>query len=682
MESWEQPVDVLPGVGPAARVALAEVGIHTVADFAWILPRSYDDYRAPITLESLRERARLGEPGAATVAGVVHSASRVPMRGRRGVQIVVRDEAGAKLVCSWFFAAHGVAALAEPGRALLVRGAPRLVRGTLRMAHPDILVDAAETRALRPRYRKLGGLAEGLFRRVFEHFADADVPLPDPLPDAVRPLFTSLDGGLRAIHRPTSLDVPALRGALARMAFVEAFARVRARLEAEAQRSGSSALGLPWDPAHATRVAAALNVQFTRSQRTAIEALGRDLAQPTPMRRLLSGDVGTGKTAVLLTAVAQCVAAGAQVAILAPTTVLVEQYGRVLEPLASDLGERIVSLAAGQRVAEKRRGLESVASGAARIVLGTHALLSTDVRFSRRALVIVDEQHRLGVAQRLALVQKESPYAPHLLTVSATPIPRTLALALRGDLASSILDERPPGRTQVTTTLAARADTESLLPMIREAVARGERALWIVPRIDGDDESSVSARTDWLHEHLAGIAVGVLHGGVAVGKRKGALDAFRTGDTPVLLATSMIEVGIDVPEATLVVIDGAERFGLAQLHQLRGRVGRGLGAGRCVLLHGELTAAAARRLRILEDHADGEAVARADLELRGAGDPEGLAQHGEAGFTYLDPWHPPPWIAEVPGIVQRTELDAPEHRLLLGLLARFGTVLGLREDAG
>jgi len=659
-----------------------------VADFAWILPRAYDDYSAPVTLEALRERARVGEPGPAAVAAVVHSVSRLPMRGRRGVQVVLRDESGAKLVCSWFFAAHGVAALAEPGKAWLVRGVPRLVRGTLRMAHPDVLADTPEARALRPRYRKLGGLAEGIFRRVFEQLADADVPLPEPLPEPMRRSFPSLAGGLRAIHRPASSDAPALRGALARMAFVEAFARVRARLAAEALGEGRPALVLAWDPALPRRVADALKLQFTRSQQRAVAAIGHDLARTTPMRRLLSGDVGTGKTAVLLGAVAQCVAAGAQVAILAPTTVLVEQYARVLEPVVASLGVAVTSIASGQRAAEKRAALASVASGAARIVLGTHALLGAEVRFAKLALVVVDEQHRLGVAQRLALVQKGSPHAPHLLTVSATPIPRTLALALRGDLASSVLDERPPGRVSVTTTLAPRAETEAVLALLSETVARGERALWVVPRIVGDDdESTIAARTDALREQLEGASLGVLHGGLAAAKRKDALDAFRRGETQVLLATSMIEVGIDVPEATLVVVDGAERFGLAQLHQLRGRVGRGDRPGRCVLLHGDLTAEAARRLRILVDHPDGEAVARADLELRGAGDPDGLAQHGDAGFTYLDPWHPPAWIADVPDLVATTlrddpELEAPEHRLLRSLLARFDVVGGLREDAG
>jgi len=685
---WDDPVDVLPGVGGAARSALGEVGIHTVAEFAWVLPRAYDDYRAPLTLEAMRERARGGEPGAAVVAAVVHSVSRLPLRGRRGVQLVLTDEAGAKLVCSWFFAAHGIAALAEPGKALLVRGVPRLVRGTLRMAHPDVLADAPEARALRPRYPKLGGLAEGLFRKVFEQLADADVPLPEPLPEAMRRTFPSLEGGLRAIHRPASSDAPALRGALERMAFVEAFGRVRARLRAEAEGEGKPALALAWDPAHSARVGSALGLQFTRSQQRAVAAIGHELAQTTPMRRLLSGDVGTGKTAVLLGAVAQCVLAGAQVAILAPTTVLVEQYARVLEPVTASLGVGVASVTAGQRVAEKRAALASVASGGAGIVLGTHALLGADVRFARLALVVVDEQHRLGVAQRLALVQKDSPHAPHLLTVSATPIPRTLALALRGELASSILDERPPGRVAVTTTLAPRAETESVLALLSETVARGERALWVVPRIEGDDdESSIAARTDGLREHLTGAVLGVLHGGLAAAKRKAALDAFRNGETQVLLATSMIEVGIDVPEATLVVVDGAERFGLAQLHQLRGRVGRGDRPGRCVLLHGDLTAEAAQRLRILAEHADGEAVARADLALRGAGDPDGLAQHGDGGFAYLDPWHPPAWIAEVPALVLATlredpELEAKEHRLLRGLLARFGALAGLREDAG
>jgi ATP-dependent DNA helicase RecG len=335
-----------------------------------------------------------------------------------------------------------------------------------------------------------------------------------------------------------------------------------------------------------------------------------------------------------------------------------------------------------------------VASGAAQVVVGTHALLQEDVVFARLGLVVVDEQQRLGVAQRLTLVKRGDPSGlrPHLLSLSATPIPRTMALALRGELATSVLDERPRGRDPVQTQLCPRDDSARWLAAAREACARGERVFFVCPRIEDDDEEEATgavARAERLTRDLEPVRVGVVHGAMPAAERAGAMRAFRRGEAQVLVGTTVIEVGIDVPEATLMIVDGAASFGLAQLHQLRGRVGRGDRPGQCLLLHDEpLTDLARRRLQTVARTTDGAEIARADLELRGAGDLGGTRQSGVVeDFAWLDPRQPPPWIERVGDDARRIftrdpKLEAPEHRALALAVRRLSTVMALREEAG
>jgi ATP-dependent DNA helicase RecG len=345
------------------------------------------------------------------------------------------------------------------------------------------------------------------------------------------------------------------------------------------------------------------------------------LAGDRPSRTLLTGDVGTGKTAVLLAAAAQVASSGAQVAILAPTTILAEQYLAAMEPL------RAIGLRVGTDLDDQ-------------VVVGTHALLSERVKFRDLALAVVDEQHRLGVGQRLALVEKGS--APHLITVSATPIPRTLALALRGEIETVHLEERPRGRTTPTTRVLPRSAWPEVLSEIEATLARGERVFVVSARIEEDAEDARSgpgaiAREKELKKRFRSALL--VHGAMPDDEARAAVSAFRSGDAKILVGTSILEVGIDVPEATLLVVDGADRFGLAQLHQLRGRVGRGDRAGRALLIHDpETSELAQKRLAALALASDGLAVARADLALRGAGDLDGARQSGEAsGLRWLDP---------------------------------------------
>jgi ATP-dependent DNA helicase RecG len=700
----ESPVDALPGLGSAAREALGAHGVATLFDLLWTLPIGYDDLTRPLNVEQAVAAARAAlDHGQATarlaVHGVVRSASLVFSRGRRFVSVVVRGEGKASITANWFFAAHGILAIARTGQPCLLVGRVRLDKaGRARMAHPDLLRDDAPYdsgesslgvtgRCVRPRYPRLG-VPEGVLRRSIALALErVSAPL-DPVPDAIReregmPPTASL---LAAIQRPTSVPSESLRrAAIERLAFAEGFTRLLARMEAEAR--GGEAPILKANRAIFARLRAELGFALTEGQLEAIAAISKDLSATRPMRRLLLGDVGTGKTAVALAAAAQCVAAGHQVAILAPTGVLADQYMDAVGPLARATGAK-VALVTASRSPSTPLPFETLD-----VAIGTHALLSESVRFARLGLVIVDEQHRLGVAQRVALVRKGG--RPHLLTLSATPIPRTLALALRGELATSALPERPKGRAPVETVVLGEEALPRILTEVREGAERGERAFVVCPRIsqgEADDEEEVVATAEEtaksLERSLAPFRVALLHGGQPNEEQKHAMRAFRTGQVAVLVATTVVEVGVDVPEATRMVIVGADRFGMAQLHQLRGRVGRGDRPGRCYLVHRSTDPLALRRLEAVRALSTGDEIARADLALRGAGDLDGTRQSGmEEELLYLDPASPPSWLLRLENDARTLlrgdpSLEAPEHRGLALSVRRFQKALAMRDEAG
>lgn len=720
--SCEDPVGLARGIGPVTADKLAAAGVATIADLVWTLPVAWDDLRTPVGVAEAIDRAAACSqsrepPPRLCVRGVVKSATLVPMRGRRAVRVVVADAGrAASLDAWWFYAAHGVLSLAKPGVACLVVGRVRVREGKRAgMAHPDLLRDEEKARGIRPRY-PASGVAPGIVRRAMADALGRTSPLPDPVPRdiAARESMPDAEPLLRAVHG-AMLDeagdraddpgrslvslahaVEARRALADRLAWVEAFTRVWQRLLAESHWGDARAPVIARDQDVLDRFARALCFDLTAAQRRAIEAVARDLDSTVPMRRLLLGDVGTGKTAVALAAAALCVAAGRQCALLVPTGVLAEQYVDAAAPLAKALCcARVVCVESGMRAAERREAIASIAAGAASVVVGTHALLEEDVTFARLGLVVVDEQQRLGVAQRLTLVKKGQGIRPHLLSLSATPIPRTLALALRGEMATSVLDERPRGRAAAAAEMRPRSRMDSVVAEVRAACARGERVLFVCPRIEEDDEddedkeSGVVARAERLSRALSPVRVVVVHGAMRARDRAEAMRALRRGDAQVLVGTTVIEVGIDIPEATLVVIDGAERFGLAQLHQLRGRVGRGERAGRCILLHDDAPSdLARRRLETIVDIRDGAEIARADLALRGAGDLGGTRQSGLAvDFEWLAPDDPPPWIdrieADARAIVDRDpRLERPEHRALAQAVRRFARQIAVREEAG
>ena len=703
--SWESPIDRLPGIGPTLSSTLDELGIRAVADLLFTLPTRYDDRRAPLSIKDALDAAVRGER--VVVAASVESATVVPMRGRRAIRMVFTDGGKQKLHAWWFFMAHGPLAIGKAGGACLISGKITLdEKKPPRIIHPDLSADSAENRLVVPMGPRLGAPPR-VIRKAIAFAIESGVTLPDPIPEAItaREQMASLATVLRETQLARDASgatlLPSIetrRALLERLAWVEAFTRARDRLRGEAAGANATALPLPVNREAQTRLVAELGFSLTTAQKKAIAAVSADLTKSKPMRRLLLGDVGTGKTAVALAAVAQCVASGAQAAILAPTTILAEQYMDAVAPLARATGASIAFVGAGAKSTEKKKLEASLANGSIAVAIGTHALFRESVHFKKLGLVVVDEQHRLGVSQRLALSRKKdgSSYEPHLLTLSATPIPRSLALALRGELATSHLAERPKGRPPVVTEIVSRENMFEVVQRIRAACARKERVFFVAPRIevDEDDESTDPSfgavdRAKELAQLVAPVKVVLVHGAMPQAERSAAMRAFRSGEAQLLVGTTVIEVGVDVPEATLMVIDGADRFGLAQLHQMRGRVGRGDRPGSCILMHDEpMTPIARQRLQILAEHADGATVARADLELRGAGDLGGTRQSGvEEELIYLDPDSPPKWLERIDQDARAIEkkdpqLELPGHRALAHFVKSIERALVVRAEAG
>jgi ATP-dependent DNA helicase RecG len=682
----------LRGVGPALARQLATAGIERIADLFWLLPVGWDDLGRALDVAQAvalaEQRPRLA------VRGIVSSAGPVFLRGRRATRIVLTDRDGAKkLTLWWFFAAPGLLARAKPGAELLSIGrvSPSRRGPGARMAHPDLLPAGGPLPSIRSRYPRAGVSGERVRSLVSEALSVSEVPELVPPEIAAREGFGALAPLVRKLHAPGELPTPGeLYRAHEQLAWAEAFARVLVRRTRDAALCDRPSPVLPVAPGPVEQVRTRLGFELTTAQARAIDEISSDLAGTRPMRRLVLGDVGSGKTAVALAAIAQCVAAGRQAAVLAPTGVLAEQYRAAVAVLEQALGCRAAVLTAGARSAERAAIERDLAAGTLDVLVGTHALLERSVGFRELALVVVDEQQRFGVAQRLAMVEKAA-LVPHLLTLSATPIPRTLALALRGEVATSLLDTPPPGRKPVTTELVSRGAWEPrVLAAIEATAQRGEGIFVVCPRIGGDDDDGSETagaveRYSELARRLGKERVVLAHAGLPNRVLAQAVERFRHGQAAVLVGTTVVEVGIDVPHATLMVIDAAESFGLAQLHQLRGRVGRSRLPSQCLLVHEEPLAEPARsRLTALLELADGAAVARRDLELRGPGELSGTRQSGDAGLFFLDSFAQAPWLARICDDVARMLEQDPKlecHEGLSLFVQRTLSGAELREDA-
>jgi ATP-dependent DNA helicase RecG len=626
----------------APQRAMAKLGLLRDIDLALHLPLRYEDETRLARLAAAREGDTLQLE--ATV-----EECRVEFRPRRQLVARLVDDEGEPLVLRFlnFYPSQQKA---------LASGARLRVRGELRggflgreMVHPVVKpAGAALPTALTPVYPTSAQLPQAYLRKAVVS-ALARAPLHELLPPALVPAgLPTLQAALQLLHHPApGAPLATLEDrshpAWQRLKFEELLAQQLSQLTAQRERAllQAPALAALRGGLH-ERLLAALPFTLTAAQRRVCEEIAADLARGQPMHRLLQGDVGSGKTVVAALAAAVAIDSGWQCALMAPTEILAEQHFRKLVHWLEPLGITVAWLTGSRKGKGRKAMLEAVASGQAGLVVGTHAVIQHDVVFARLGLAVVDEQHRFGVAQRLALRDKLEQQAlePHLLMMSATPIPRTLAMSYFADLAVSTIDELPPGRTPVVTKLFADGRRDEVVARICDEVAQGKQVYWVCPLIEESEALDLRNATEThaqLCAELPGAVVGLLHGRMPAAEKAAVMAQFAAGQMPVLVATTVIEVGVDVPNASLMVIEHAERFGLSQLHQLRGRVGRGAVASVCVLLYtAPLSPTAKDRLRAMAETNDGFEIARRDLDIRGPGEFMGARQSGDALLRFAD----------------------------------------------
>lgn len=641
MADDDAPPPPPPKSGP--QKAMEKLGLRRDIDLALHLPLRYEDETRLTPIAALRDGS------SAQVEGIV-SECRVLLRPRRQLVVTLHDGQAALALRFLHFYASQQKAWA-PGARLRVRGEVRGGFLGLEMVHPAVRVVAegeALPSALTPVYPTSAQLPQAYLRKaVASGLARAD--LAELLPASLAPPgLMPLREALQFLHHPapdvgTATLEDRSHPAWQRLKFEELLAQQLSQLQArrarEAQRAPAFPVrrgGLP------ERLLAALPFALTPAQRRVGEEIAADLGRAQPMQRLLQGDVGSGKTVVAALAAALAIDAGWQCALMAPTEILAEQHLRKLVGWLEPLDVHVAWLTGSRKGRQRREMLERVASGEAALVVGTHAVIQDQVEFARLGLAIIDEQHRFGVQQRLALRSKlsEGPLEPHTLMMSATPIPRTLAMTLFADLDISTIDELPPGRTPVVTKLFADGKRDAVIARIRDEVAQGRQVYWVCPLIDESetlDLQNATATHQQLCEALPGQMVGLLHGRMPAGEKAAVMSLFTGGQMAVLVSTTVIEVGVDVPNASLMVVEHAERFGLSQLHQLRGRVGRGAQASVCVLLYSTpLSDTAKARLKAMLETHDGFEIARRDLEIRGPGEFLGARQSGAPLLRFAD----------------------------------------------
>jgi len=621
-------------LAPATAKKLAKLGIRSRFDLLWHLPLRYEDE----TRLTAPERAVPGEP--VLVQGTVRRAE-IAFRPRR--QLVVHAD-GLVLRFLNFYGSQlkQFERAAAEGAAVRAFGEVRPGWFGAEMVHPRYRIGAANDplpATLTPVYPTTAGLGQATLRKLVEDALDSE-SFEDTLPPALlrRYALAPLEASIRVLHRPApGADLaPAWR----RVKFDELLAQqLHKRLLYERRRERAAPV-LPADGPLLRQFLGKLPFQLTRAQRRVMAEILRDLAQPHPMQRLLQGDVGSGKTIVAAIACLAAVDAGAQAAVMAPTEILAEQHYRKFSSWLEPIGVPMAWLHGGLPAAERRRARKAIEEGTAGIAVGTQALFQEGVEFRRLALAIVDEQHRFGVRQRLELRRKSERAAAHQLMMSATPIPRTLEMTHDADLDVSTIDELPPGRRRVTTRLFSAARRGEVLERIRAACAEGQQSYWVCPVIEESKELDLQPALQ-AYEELRGelpeLRVGLVHGRMGPADKAAAMQAFAAGQTQLLVCTTVVEVGVDVPNASLMVIEHAERFGLAQLHQLRGRVGRGARESACILLYQEpLTEGARERLKVIFENSDGFAIAEADLRIRGPGEILGERQSGEVPLRFAD----------------------------------------------
>lgn len=630
-------IRTLPGVGPKLEKLIAKIAGPRLVDLILDLPVGVVD-------RSYRPKLIEAEPGRIATVDV-HVLDHMPPRVKsQPYKVRVSDDTAVMDLVFFRADAKYLTGLLPSGTRRLVSGRIERFKDRLQMAHPDYAV-APEDAASLPQHEAVYGLTEGLAAKTM---AKAVRGALDRVPDLAewqdaaflrQHGFDAFRPALMAAHQPAhEADLLPENLARQRLAYDELLANQLALLLIRAHMRKETGRRVAGNGRLKARAIAALPFALTDGQLSALAEIEADMAGDKRMLRLLQGDVGSGKTIVALLALLGAVEAGFQGALMAPTELLVRQHLASLAPYAEAAGVRLTALTGRERGPQRAETLARLAAGEIDILIGTHALFSEDVAFRDLGLAVVDEQHRFGVHQRMQLQGKGRP--ADVLVMTATPIPRTLALTAYGDMDVSRITGRPPGRKPVETRVMSAARLDDLIAHLRQALARGERAYWVCPLVEESEKIDLAAaqeRAAMLRQVL-GLPLGLVHGQMKAAERDAAMAAFKAGETRLLVATTVIEVGVDVPEATIMVVEHAERFGLAQLHQLRGRVGRGSGKSSCLLVyHGSLGQTAKARLSTMRETDDGFVIAEQDLKLRGPGEMLGRRQSGLEEFRLADP---------------------------------------------
>jgi ATP-dependent DNA helicase RecG len=685
------PLTDLNGVGPALAKKLERLGLYRVEDLLFLLPLRYEDRTQLVKLGALQIGQRCLVTGEVELAETVY-------RGRRNLLVRIADGTGQATLRFFHFSRQQQAQF-KPGVSVTCFGEVRKGPIGFEMVHPEYRIlrenqDAAINETLTPIYPATEGVQQGRMRSLTDQalrLMSASPPrelLPKEITASLN--LPELGSAIRYLHRPPAdADVESMlegkHPCQGRLAFEELLAHYMSLRNLRALAQNEAAIALRNGDAQIEKFRSALPFALTAAQQRVVAELLADMAKPHPMMRLIQGDVGSGKTVVAAIACLKATGSGVQAAIMAPTELLAEQHWRSFSEWLQPLGIEPAWLSGSQRAAERRASLAAIEDGSASLAIGTHALFQEGVTFKNLALVVIDEQHRFGVHQRVALREKgvsEHGY-PHQLVMTATPIPRTLAMAAYADLDTSIIDELPPGRQPVQTVALPETRREEVVERVRSACQSGQQAYWVCPLIEESevlDYEAAQVSYEMLRKALPDVRVGLVHGRMRSTEKEQGMRAFKDGTIQLLVATTVIEVGVDVPNASLMIIENAERMGLSQLHQLRGRVGRGEVQSHCVLLYKPPLGQTARsRLAVLRDTNDGFLVAQRDLELRGPGELLGTRQTGLPDYRIANLIRDADLMPQVQKAAEAIRLDAPEIgqaivRRWLGDAGRYGKV--------
>jgi len=642
---FAQSIAVIPGIGPALQKRLMARNIHGLGDLLLHLPKDYIDDRQIVPIDGLIEHE------SARIQGRIISRQGRGYGRSRQVTLQIADETG-QVALSFFHSGYMMndARLSE-GREISVRGTLENWKGHKQMSHPDWCLPEQFRPGFQPRYSSLAGLSSKRLMIFIQHALTLlPTSISSPLDASLQAQhLPALRQALRHIHQPNDIGSEQLQKAIERLKSEEMI--VYLRLMQEKKKTADCPAPSLEEEHKSQQLLASLPFALTPAQQSAWQDIRSDLHSGKRMHRLLQGDVGSGKTWIAALAMVKTAACGYQAALLAPTEVLANQHAETLQALFTPLGLEVALLTGSTKAKARREMLAGLQNGAIALIVGTHALLSDDVIFKNLALALVDEQHRFGVRQRWGLTDKKTAKQPeqqsdhqseehaiHLLGMTATPIPRSLALSLYSDMDLSIMRGMPPGRKPVETRVIAANKMQALAGGMQRILDVQGRIYWIVPRIDEDEDGvSVDQRVELLTSYFPKANVVGLHGRMKPKAKQAALDAFSSGASSILVSTTVVEVGVNVVEARLIVIEQAESYGLAQLHQLRGRVGRSHEQGYCMLITGDQASQTANeRLTQMVNTHDGLTLAEADLALRGSGDAIGTRQHGDAGFRLLN----------------------------------------------